>query len=99
MLLASASAVVCARLDLLLVRTLAERAQAVERLTLRHQVRVLRPARRHRHHDEGGQERPAGEEGRREAGPGVAGPVLPGQGEGQDEERHQRVSSHETRGP
>jgi hypothetical protein len=42
MLFSSVYAIVCARLDLMLVRTPPERAQAVELLTLRHEVRVLR---------------------------------------------------------
>jgi hypothetical protein len=41
-LLALVYAVVCALLDLLLARTPTGRAQAVELLTLRHEVRVLR---------------------------------------------------------
>jgi hypothetical protein len=42
MLLSLMYAVVCALLDLLLVRRPTERAQAVELLALRHELRVLR---------------------------------------------------------
>ena len=42
MLLSPVYAIVCALLDLLLVRTPSARALAVELLTLRHEVRVLR---------------------------------------------------------